>query len=277
MSTPVIDPDAKLAPLLDASEEWKAHHTRIKRILRKRDNGKDLTKTEKAALADFRVALTFKEPPRTRAGDIIPPELHGYNEASAAFGITREQLYGMRSRGCTAFVGNIILTATLQAALIKDPCPKPVALNVVHTGAKGKHTKALEDSIVQMLQGCPMLSIVAAAHGVDESTLSVWRIKGEKGEKRYLDFFNRTQAAIAGAKAGLILDIASNPDWKAKARVLELTDPRNFGRLVRTEVTGAEGGPVVTSGDGPPPPLIIKLNGVDAHPYTAAEGDEDGD
>lgn len=266
-----------LAPAFANDAEWQAHYIRIKRIIRKRDAGKDLTGGEKVALADYKVILSLAKPPHTRGGDIIPPVLRGYNEAADAFGVTRGQLYGLRANKCPAFIGNDIYAATLHAALLKDPNPKPAALNAVHTGRKGKWTKDLEDSIVAALKGCPMFSIVAAAHGLDESTLSKWKTKGAKGEKKYAEFFTRTAAAIAEAKTGLLTDIASNTDWRAKAKVLELTDPKNFGGGnggARIDIGGAG---ATAKGDGPPAPIIITLNGVTENPYAGIDEDAEAE
>lgn len=120
-------------------------------------------------------------------------------------------------------------------------------LNAVHTGAKGKFNKEIAASIIAALRLCPVLTTVAAAHGITAGALSLWRTKGAAGEKKYVDFFNESEAALHQSHFELIRDIASDPDWRAKARVLEMTAPERFGRTLKTEHTGKNGEPL------PPP------------------------
>lgn len=260
-----------LPEALAQNVEWAAYAIRAERLLEKQ--GKHIKKIklsgqEKAILADYALACTFTTPPLHRAsGAIIPPILYGYGEAEDAFGISRDQLYGMRSRKCPAFANNIILTASLADALAKEPNPKPVPLSLVHTGARGKYTPELAESIIKSLRHCPMLSVVAKAHGLNRMTLENWRKKGEAGERRYVDFFSQCEAAIAESQMGLVGAIASNDDWRAKRAALELTDPETFKPQQAVELTGKDGGPIRTDA---PPPLTITLQGLTGHTYDPA-------
>lgn len=268
----------RLAVEFENDAEWKAYQARVARILLKRNGGKGLSKEENAILADYKIAASLSEIPKhfvTR--EPLPPILYGYTEAQDAFRVAKDQLYGLRARGSAAFTGNIILTATLAQDIAREPNPEPVPLNTIHTGAKGKLTPDLQESIIKALRFCPILEVVARAHGVTGKTLANWREKGEAGQKRYREFFQLSDAALGEAQMGLLRDIATEPDWKAKAKVLEFTDQSRFGRQSRLEHTGKGGGPIKTDG---PPPLMITLQGVAEHSYdpnTAPDPDEEED
>lgn len=252
--------DDRLALEFDQDAEWKAYQTRVARILTKRNAGKAITKEETAIISDYQLAIKLSEPPRNKeTGAIIPPILYGYTEAEDAFAITRAQLLGLRGKGCAAFTANLILTASLAAELERNPQPEAVP-GGWYTGRKGKLTPALQASIVASLAVVPVLTCVAGAHGISTSTLALWRTKGAAGGaagKRYLEFFNETEAAMEQARFGLARDIATDPDWRAKMAILERTSPERFGRTTKTEVTGKDGGPIETQGILPPVVNII--------------------
>lgn len=259
-----------LAPTLpdtfQANAEWVAYAARVERILEKKARQPRTVKAQELAfVADFALACTLATPPlHVISKEALPPMLYGYGEAEDGFGVAKDALYGLRSRKCPAFSGNVILTASLFAALQAEPSPAPVPLNTIHTGAKGKHTPELAASIIKALKFCPMLSIVARAHGLSTQTLATWKTKGEKGERRYAEFFTNAEAAIAEAQMGLVGKIAHDPDWRAKARALELTAPETFKPQTRLELTGKDGGPVRTDA---PAPITITLSGLTQHSY----------
>jgi hypothetical protein len=260
------DIDERLNLEFEPHAEWKAYQTRVARILTKRNGGRPLNKEESFILADYKIACGLKEPPTDRQGQIIPPILHGYNEAAEAFGVAREQLYTLRSNNSAAFTANIILAATLSEELKTNPNPEHAPLNAVHTGRKGKLTKELQESIVAHLRTCPVLHTVAGAHGLTGQTLTNWRQKGEAGEKKYVDFFEATEAALEEARLGLVRDIATDPDWRAKLAILERTMPEKWGRTTRHEMTGRDGkdlpAPTTTT-----PMITVVLAGVQDNPY----------
>lgn len=259
-----------LAPTLpdtfQGNAEWVAYAARVERIHEKKARQPRTVKTQELAMmADFALACTLQTPPlHVISKEPLPPVLYGYGEAEDAFGVARDALYGLRTRKCPAFAGNSILTASLFAALQAEPNPKPVPLNMIHTGAKGKHTPELAASIIKSLSVCPMLSVVAKAHGISAQTLENWRQKGAKGERRYVDFFTQAEAAIAENQMGLLSKVAHDPDWRAKVRVLELTAPETFKPQTRVELTGKDGGPVRTDA---PAPITITLSGLTQHSY----------
>lgn len=253
--------DDRLALEFEADAEWKAYQTRVARIFVKRNAGKPLTKEEGAIIADYAIAIKLPAPPLSKTTKaIIPPILYGYTEAEEAFHLTRPQLLGLRSAGCPAFTGNIILAATLHDELSKNPQPDALP-GGWHTGRKGLLTPELHASIVEGLKVVPVLTTVAGAHGIDPSTLMVWRKKGAEGKggnRKYADFFRDSEAAMEQARFTLARDIATDPDWRAKLAILERTNPEKFGRTVKTEVSGADGGPIKTEGAPPVVNVIIQ-------------------
>jgi hypothetical protein len=70
--------------------------------------------------------------------------------------------------------------------------------------------------------------------------------KGREGVEPYLQFLHEVNAAENDAERELVDLIRSSvpDDWKAGAWLLERRHPRRWGRLDRSELTGANGGPV---------------------------------
>ena len=77
------------------------------------------------------------------------------------------------------------------------------------------------------------------------------------------------------ARFGLVRDIASDPDWRAKLAILERTDPDRFGRVTRSEVTGAGGGPIQGAGFAPAVVNVIIEKNADQRPEEETEGEEE--
>lgn len=263
--------DERLQLEFEPDAEWKAYQTRIARILKKRNNGNGLNKEESAMLADYKVACSLSRPPMDRTGAVIPPILYGYNEAVEAFGLDRQQLYQLRTEGSAAFAGNLILSATLSEDIRRNPNPKRAPLNAIHTGRGGKLTKELQDSIVEMLGRCPVLTTVAGAHGITAAVISQWRTKGAAGEKKYVDFFNATEAALQQARAGLVQKITTDPDWRAALAILERTQPQEYGRVHKLQHSGPDGQPLAPATTAPA--ITVVLNGVPQQATTAPAED----
>jgi hypothetical protein len=103
---------------------------------------------------------------------------------------------------------------------------------------------------------------VACDHaGIGRSTFYVWQARGdaaaelrEQGqpvpvrEQRYLDFVDALRKAVPAAEVtalARVVKAAEDPrHWQAAAWLLERRHPDRYARTVRTELSGAEGGPV---------------------------------
>lgn len=76
--------------------------------------------------------------------------------------------------------------------------------------------------------------------GIDIATFGRWR-------DEFADFAHEIKEAEASGRVQLIAKIqkaATDGNWQAAAWMLERRDPQNYGRIMRTQVTGADGGPV---------------------------------
>jgi hypothetical protein len=83
----------------------------------------------------------------------------------------------------------------------------------------------------------------ATSAGLCERTFYVWLEKGREGVEPYVQFLQQVNAAENDAERMLVDTIRTQAaeDWKAGAWLLERRHPRRWGRLDRSEVTGANG------------------------------------
>lgn len=86
----------------------------------------------------------------------------------------------------------------------------------------------------------------ATSAGLCDRTFYTWMEKGREGIEPYAQFLREVHAAENDAERELVeLIKASAPDdWKAGAWLLERRHPRRWGRLDRSEVSGANGAPI---------------------------------
>lgn len=94
----------------------------------------------------------------------------------------------------------------------------------------------------------------ARAAGIGESTFYLWQEKGRKAraaknlDDPFARFLEEIESARSRGKCRLleVISRASALDWKAAAWRLERSYPQEFGRFLRTEVSGPGGGPIET-------------------------------
>lgn len=104
-----------------------------------------------------------------------------------------------------------------------------------------KLTKQVRDAIILAVEGGTYLSMAAEYAGVSRSTLHLWMVRGEAGEKSFSEFSDALKKARANAQVrsiALIRQAANNGTWQAAAWYLERSDPEHWGRH-RIEITGA--------------------------------------
>lgn len=74
------------------------------------------------------------------------------------------------------------------------------------------------------------------------------RLKSKASEQPYVEFVETIEQARAEAEARLVVLVskaAADPKtWQAATWLLERREPKKWGRINRTEITGADGGPV---------------------------------
>jgi hypothetical protein len=116
-----------------------------------------------------------------------------------------------------------------RTVLFEDPRqPKP--------GRPPKLTVELQEKICKVVMAGAPLSLAAAAVGIPERTLRIWRAKGEReraaGGGRhaaFLDAFEEARGQRAFIYANAITTAALAGDWKAAAFMLSKTVPSVFG------------------------------------------------
>ena len=114
----------------------------------------------------------------------------------------------------------------------------------------------MKDAIVDLLKRGNYITTSATAVGIRPGTIGVWIKKGEElsqldrdldeTEQLFVDFSLEVQKARAFAEVAHVENIrqASKENWTASAWWLERTNPRDWGKVQRTEITGADGGAI---------------------------------
>jgi transposase len=116
------------------------------------------------------------------------------------------------------------------------------------------------EAITNALRNGAYIEHAAQAAGINPSTYHLWMdrgrterdrrragLKADSNETKYLEFLEAVEKAQSEAAVDLLGEIANharNGTWQAAAWILERKFPRQWGRFDRSEVTGAEGGPV---------------------------------
>lgn len=101
-------------------------------------------------------------------------------------------------------------------------------------GRPPKLTRELEKRLLGILSAGVPKNVACPAVGIADRTLRIWVERANAGEPRYVEFVDKLDEAIAGAKVGLVLSLrgAARKDWRAAAFLLERTDHENFGQRV---------------------------------------------
>jgi transposase len=115
-------------------------------------------------------------------------------------------------------------------------------------GRRTKLNDEVQAIIVGALRAGNYVETAAQAAGITKVTLYEWLKRGEEEpESIYADFANAVEKARAESEQrdiGIIDRAAHDGSWQAAAWKLERRFPQRWGRLVRTEVTGADGSAV---------------------------------
>jgi len=123
----------------------------------------------------------------------------------------------------------------------------------VKRGRRTKLTKEVQQKIVDAVRAGNYLEVAAAYAGVGENTLHEWVARGEGRDPHrsktelYSDFAAAVKVARAEAEATAvaIVRMAMTDNWQAAMTFLERSFPTRWSR--RTEVVGADGGPLEVS------------------------------
>jgi hypothetical protein len=114
----------------------------------------------------------------------------------------------------------------------------------------------MAEAIVDLLKRGNYISTAARAVGINPVTIGAWVRKGhelsevdrelDETEQMFVDFAVEVEKARAFAEVSHVETIrqASKDNWTASAWWLERSNPNNWGRVQRTEITGAGGGAI---------------------------------
>lgn len=129
-------------------------------------------------------------------------------------------------------------------------------------GRPTKLTPQLTERIAMLIKGGAYPTKAAVAAGLSEASYFAYMARGRAEQERmaeqsstrpkaserpYIDFLEAVEQAsaeIQAIMANKIVTAAQAGDWKAALAYLERTNREEWGRVTRTELTGAAGGPV---------------------------------
>lgn len=129
-------------------------------------------------------------------------------------------------------------------------------------GRKPKLTKEVTERAVQAIKAGNYNVVAAQFAGVTERTFYSWIEKGESAERKsldgetltddeasYLHFLQSIRSARNELEVRHTLSVnkAAEKDWRAAAWFLERSFPSRWGRNLRAEVTGRDGGAIPVS------------------------------
>ena len=129
------------------------------------------------------------------------------------------------------------------------------------TGRPSILNEEMANAIIDLLKRGNYLATAAAYVGITPASITAWVRKGNtlsfEAEDRELDeteqlfvwFAVEVEKARAWAEIKSVEKIrqAANETWQAAAWYLERTNPRDWGRVSRTEITGADVGEIDAS------------------------------
>lgn len=190
------------------------------------------------------------------------------------------------------------MTDPTEIAEIDPPVPTP---RPTRAEARGRRL-TLDDekitTIAESLRAGATWKAAAARCGISEQILHRWRARGRVGlaaldngdpldpyEDIFVELVERTEKALgdweveavaAIRKAGMGTDERAG-QWQALAWALERRRPQEYGRTLRTEISGPEDGPIqVQTSGGDDPALTALLGALDeAHERLAERAVED--
>jgi hypothetical protein len=115
-------------------------------------------------------------------------------------------------------------------------------------GQPTKLTAEVQDKIIEAIKMGNYQETAAAYAGIAQSTFYHWMERGRnEPDSIYSEFMEAVEKAKAQSEVRdvtLIEKAATDGSWQAAAWKLERKFPQKWGRVTRTEITGAEGKPI---------------------------------
>lgn len=124
--------------------------------------------------------------------------------------------------------------------------PRPTKTGKGGPGARTKLTTELQETVCELLRAGNYLHIATSQAGISPATHHEWIRKGEEGTQPYADYKDAVTRAWEAAEVRNVTLIQRHAqgDWRAAAWYLERSRRENWGKTVRNEITGPDGGPV---------------------------------
>jgi hypothetical protein len=115
-------------------------------------------------------------------------------------------------------------------------------------GQNTKLTPEVRDKIIEAIKIGNYQETAAAYAGISQSSFYAWLERGrnEPGSiySEFLEAVEKAKAQSEVRDVTLIEKAATDGSWQAAAWKLERKFPQKWGRVTRTEITGAEGKPI---------------------------------
>jgi len=115
-------------------------------------------------------------------------------------------------------------------------------------GQPTKLTAEVQDKIIEAIKMGNYQETAAAYAGISQSTFYLWMERGrDEPDSIYSEFMEAVEKAKAQSEVrgvSLIEKAATDGSCQAAAWKLERKFPQKWGRVTRTEITGAEGKPI---------------------------------
>ena len=130
------------------------------------------------------------------------------------------------------------------------------------------------DTAVTLASGLTTDKAICGAIGIAHQTWIDWKHKASEGRAPYTELFRRIEEVKSLKITQMISGIGNDPDWRAKAWLLERMDS-SFNLRHRHEHTGANGAPLPAPATGGNIGVTIVVETpVEDDPYTAPKKSE---
>lgn len=163
-----------------------------------------------------------------------------------------------------------------KSPLVPIPVPKrrtrkPRAKKLKKVGPKTKCTPELIEQALTLAVSLVKDNAIYKAVGISHATWHDWKNHAATGREPYADFFKRLEETRGLKTIQLVNGIGNDPDWRAKAWLLERLDPQTYSLRHRIEHSGPGGQPLPATPTATPVQIIIQGGAPEDNPYLAPE------
>lgn len=133
-----------------------------------------------------------------------------------------------------------------------------------------KLTMEMQDKACTLAMAMPSDAALCRALRIDPTTWVAWKHKAKEGKQPYADFMERFDEAAAFQEIDMLSKIGGDPDWRAKAWLLERRKPADYSPKHLLEHTG-KGGKELKLG-APAVNVILQVPEGTVNPYAPPPG-----